>query len=284
MQVCPDLGRVVGLRKLLPEAEIHGPDDVAVSGCACDSRRVRQGELFAALAGRRHDGHDFIAEAVARGCAAVMTDRGGEKGDSPRLCEAPFGPFRQTGAVPLFAPVPVCVVPNARESYARLCQTLAGSPSRRLKMIGVSGRSGKTATSCLIAGVLRAAGHRAGIVGTLGHLDGRIVEQATHATPPPERLAPLLARMVRNDCSHAVMEVSSRALDQSRVAGVEFERRLRDQRHPGEKGDRKALRPPRPGRFRRAQRRRSRFGRIPSPALLPGIDGGHRAMYSSRSA
>ena len=71
--------------------------------------------------------------------------------------------------------------------------------------------------------MLKAAGHRVGVLGTLGYLDGRIVEDSTHTTPPPERLASLLARMVGNECSHAVMEVSSHALDQSRVAGVSFD-------------------------------------------------------------
>jgi UDP-N-acetylmuramoyl-L-alanyl-D-glutamate--2,6-diaminopimelate ligase len=200
MQVCPDLGQFVSLRHLLPEAEILGADDIAISGCACDSRQVRQGELFAALVGSRQDGHDFIAEAVARGCAAVISDRPATE-----------------------AAVPWCRVPNARQAFARLCQTLAGNPSRQLKLIGVTGTNGKTTTSCLIAGILRAAGYRVGVLGTLGYLDGRIVEPATHTTPPPERLAKLLARMVANECTHAVMEVSSHALDQSRVAGAWFD-------------------------------------------------------------
>ena len=153
------------------------------------------------MRGSRHDGHDFMAEAVDRRM------RGGARpsGRSPRLA------------------VPWCVVPNVRAVHARLCQALAGNPSRQLKLIGVTGTNGKTTTSCLIAGVLKAAGHRVGVLGTLGYLDGRIVEDSTHTTPPPERLASLLSRMVRNECSHAVMEVSSHALDQSRVAGVEFD-------------------------------------------------------------
>jgi UDP-N-acetylmuramoyl-L-alanyl-D-glutamate--2,6-diaminopimelate ligase len=197
MQVCPDLGHAVPLGGLLSEAAIHGADEVWITGCTCDSRRVRPGELFAALAGSRHGGHDFIAEAVARGCAAVLSER----------------------PLPEIA-VPTCVVPNIRQSHARLCQALAGNPSRQLKLIGVTGTNGKTTTSCLIAGMLQAAGHRVGVLGTLGYLDGRIVEDSTHTTPPPERLASLLGRMVRNECSHAVMEVSSHALDQSRVAGI----------------------------------------------------------------
>jgi UDP-N-acetylmuramoyl-L-alanyl-D-glutamate--2,6-diaminopimelate ligase len=201
MQVCPDLGQFVDLRRLLPEAELVGAQDVAITGCTCDSRQVREGNLFVALVGRCQDGHDFIADAVARGCSAVLSDQpdGVESG------------------------VPRCIVPNARDAYGRLCQNLAGNPTRQLKLIGVTGTNGKTTTSCLIAGVLAEAGHRVGVLGTLGYLDGRIVEQATHTTPPPDRLAALLARMVRNECTHAVMEVSSHALDQSRVAGAWFD-------------------------------------------------------------
>jgi len=200
MQVCPELGQIVSLRRLLPEAEIIGADDVWIAGCTSDSRLVREGELFAALTGSRSDGHDFAADAVARGCAAVLAER----------------PILELS-------VPSCVVPNPRESFARLCQALAGSPNRQLKLIGVTGTNGKTTTSCLIAGVLSAIGHRVGVLGTLGYLDGRIVEESTHTTPPPERLASLLSRMVCNGCTHAVMEVSSHALDQSRVAGLEFD-------------------------------------------------------------
>jgi UDP-N-acetylmuramoyl-L-alanyl-D-glutamate--2,6-diaminopimelate ligase len=200
MQVCPDLGRLVSLRGLLPEAEIIGSNDVSISGCTCDSRQVRPDELFVALQGSRHDGHDFAAEAVERGCAAVLAQR----------------PMPELAA-------PTCVVPDTRQTFARLCQILAGNPSRSLKLIGITGTNGKTTTSCLIAGVLSAAGHRIGLLGTLGYLDGRIVEDSTHTTPPPERLAPLLSRMVANGCTHAIMEVSSHALDQSRVAGLEFD-------------------------------------------------------------
>ncbi|MCE5266629.1 MAG: Mur ligase domain-containing protein, partial [Planctomycetaceae bacterium] len=214
MQVCPSLGHLVGLRGLLPEAKIQGSGDVTVGGCACDSRRVQPGELFVALKGRRRDGYDFIPDALVRGCAAVLSDR----------------------AVP-DAPVPVCLVSNVRESYARVCQTLAGNPSRQLKTIGVMGLGDKTTLSCLIAGVLSAAGNQIGIVGTLGYLDGRALEKGNAATPPPEQLAAILGRTVRNGCSHAVMEVSKRAIEESRLAGVEFDAvcatRLKDACHSG---------------------------------------------------
>jgi UDP-N-acetylmuramoyl-L-alanyl-D-glutamate--2,6-diaminopimelate ligase len=104
-----------------------------------------------------------------------------------------------------------------------LCQKLAGNPSQTLKVIGVTGTNGKTTTACLIAGVLSHAGQKAGLIGTLGYFDGNDVEDPTHTTPPPEKLAELLARMANNGCTHAVMEVSSHALDQSRVAGIDYD-------------------------------------------------------------
>ena len=73
--------------------------------------------------------------------------------------------------------MPACVVPNTAEAYGRMCQTLAGDPSRQLKVIGVTGTNGKTTTSCLIAGILTAAGHRVGVLGTLAYLDGRIIDR-----------------------------------------------------------------------------------------------------------
>ena len=200
MQVCPEVGQVVSLRRLLPEAEIVGADDVWITGCTSDSRKCARASCS-----------PHCREAAATAAISRPTPLP----EAARRC-LPERPIAEL-------PVPSCVVPNPRESFARLCQALAGSPSRQLKLIGVTGTNGKTTTSCLIAGVLSAADHRVGVLGTLGYLDGRIVEESTHTTPPPERLASLLSRMVRNGCTHAVMEVSSHALDQSRVAGLEFD-------------------------------------------------------------
>ncbi|MEN6449029.1 MAG: Mur ligase family protein, partial [Thermoguttaceae bacterium] len=181
------------------------PGDVAVGGCACDPRIVRPGDLLAAMPEDPQDASNLIAEAIRRGCAAVLTDQ-------PAVRD-----LVNANAVPL------AVVPNVRESFARACQALAGNPSQTLKTIGVVGRNGKTSASCLIAGMLHAADCQTGIVGSLGYLDGRTLQKASEATPSPERLAPLMARMIRNGCSHAVVELSSRAVDQSRLAGVEFD-------------------------------------------------------------
>jgi UDP-N-acetylmuramoyl-L-alanyl-D-glutamate--2,6-diaminopimelate ligase len=199
-QLCSTADRLLSLRALLPEAVFPGSDDIRVGGCQCDSRQVQPGEVFAALPGSRHDGRDFVTEAIARGAAGIV-------------CQPPLDA----------AGVPVCIVSNAREAYGRICQALAGNPSHQLKLIGVTGASGKTATSCLIASILCTADHRVGLLGSLGYSDGRMVGPAAHATPHAKTLAHWLARMVANQCSHAVMEVAGHALAQSRLAGLRLD-------------------------------------------------------------
>ena len=85
--------------------------------------------------------------------------------------------------------VPVCCVPDTRAAYGRLCQALAGDPSRQLKLIGITGTNGKTTTSCLIASILTTAGYRVGLLGTLGCFDGARSTRTTHTTPPADELA-----------------------------------------------------------------------------------------------
>ncbi|MGQ9575730.1 MAG: UDP-N-acetylmuramoyl-L-alanyl-D-glutamate--2,6-diaminopimelate ligase [Thermoguttaceae bacterium] len=197
MRICPDSGQPVRLRPLLPDAKFFGAEDILVDRVSCDPRRIARGSLFVALREARHDGHAFIHQAVARGCSAILAER----------------------RVPGIA-LPMCVVPDSRAAYARLCQALAGDPSRQLKLIGITGTRGKTTTSCLIASILSGAGCRVGLVGSLGCCDGRTVTPTSETTPPAHVLAVLLARMVRNGCSHAVLEVSSQALDQCRLSGI----------------------------------------------------------------
>lgn len=200
MLACPTRDVPVSLRKLFPNAEFFGGDDIAVRSCSSDSRSIAPGELFVAIPGTVYDGHEFISEAVAQGCAAILAQR----------------PVEGLGRT-------VCRVPNTREAYARLCQALAGDPSRQMQVIGITGTNGKTTTSYLTASVLAAGGFKAGILGTLGCFDGEEFLPSSMTTPPPPELANRLARMVQNGCSHAVMEVSSHALDQSRVAGMRFD-------------------------------------------------------------
>lgn len=190
----------VRLRDLFPKADYFGSGDVRVTTCTTDSRTVRPGDLFAAVSGVECDGHDFAADAVARGAVAILAER----------------------PLPIFG-TPICIVPDTRIAYGQLCQALVGNPSKQMRVIGITGTNGKTTTMALTAAVLRNAGARVGTLGTLGLCDGLETLPASHTTPPAPVAAQWMAQMAANGCSHAVMEVSSHALTQSRTAGIEFD-------------------------------------------------------------
>lgn len=194
----------IRLRDLLPEANFIGAEDVQVVSCSSDSRSCQPGDLFVAVHGENRDGHDYIADALARGASALIVER----------------PVQGVA-------VPVCVVRDSREALGRICQALAGHPSQRLKVIGVTGTNGKTTTSYLIAGVLGAGDYPTGVMGTLGCSDGRRMEPmpagSNLTTPTAPVLARWLDRIAEARCTHAVMEVSSHALVQNRVAGINFD-------------------------------------------------------------
>jgi UDP-N-acetylmuramoyl-L-alanyl-D-glutamate--2,6-diaminopimelate ligase len=193
-----DLPRL-SLAQLLPRAEFCGGRDVRVSSIQADSRKVQPGDVFVALVGTHSDGHDFAADAIRRGAVAVVGEQ---------LLPGDF---------------PQCIVPDSRIAYGKLCQALVGNPSRSLKVIGVTGTNGKTTTTCLIASILKTAGFQPGLLGTLGYSDGEQLADSALTTPSAPELASWLGRMVSAGCTHAVMEVSSHALAQHRVAGITYD-------------------------------------------------------------
>ena len=189
----------VRLRQLFPDAEFFGAWNQPVRACSSDSRSCQPGDLFIARVGTDRDGHDYAEEAVSNGASAILTER------------------------LLPADVPQCIVPDTRIAHGQLCQALAGNPSQSLKVIGITGTNGKTTTTCLVASILQVAGFQPGLLGTLGYCDGNTTDRAPLTTPSTPELADWLRRMVVNGCTHAVMEVSSHALAQHRVAGVTFD-------------------------------------------------------------
>jgi len=190
----------VSLRKALAADLTARPRDVRATSCTNDFRRVRRGDVFVALSGAESDGHDFAVEAVRRGAAAVVCER----------------------MLPVFD-VPQFVVANSRVAYGKLCQALVGNPSQQLKVIGVTGTSGKTTVVRLIASILSAAGYEAGAIDSLAHWDGLDCQHAPDVELSPPVLARWLGQMAANGLSHAIVEVSSRDLIQSALAGVELD-------------------------------------------------------------
>jgi UDP-N-acetylmuramoyl-L-alanyl-D-glutamate--2,6-diaminopimelate ligase len=177
------------------------PSGGEITGITTDTRRVRPGNLFVAIPGTRLDGHDFLADAVARGAAAVVVERD----------------------VPRGLPVPVIRAPSSRRAYAELAAAWHGHPARALRLVGITGTLGKTSTLAMLGAILETAGRPAGTIGSLGvSVGGRVVDTG-YTVPDPMVLQEALARFVRDGAELAAMEVTSHALDQDRVHGLSYE-------------------------------------------------------------
>ncbi len=168
-----------------------------------DSRKVEQGDAFVAIRGAEVDGHKFIDDAVHRGAKVVVLE------DDKAL---PDSFFMHAGVVKI-------VVQDARKALAKMSANYFENPAGKLQLIGVTGTNGKTTTSYLISSIIE----KAGLIGTIEYKIGDKLIPATHTTPESLALNELLARMVENGCKAAVMEVSSHALHQHRVNGLEFD-------------------------------------------------------------
>src|SRR5688500_13997334 len=137
----------VSLRSVLPAAQFPSQSDFNITSCSSDPDRCRPGDLFIPQCTAVDDGHDWVDVAIAQGATAIVAER------------------------PVPASVPVILVDDSREALGHICQALAGQPSQLLTTIGVSGTSGKTVTSMLIASVLEAAGRTVGVTSSIGYSD-----------------------------------------------------------------------------------------------------------------
>ncbi|MDO4569641.1 MAG: UDP-N-acetylmuramyl-tripeptide synthetase [Planctomycetia bacterium] len=207
MQSCFQGISPVSLRKLFPCAEMFGADDFTMLNAVSDVEKVQEGDVFFACNATNGMLDALLDDAIRRGAKALVVP------------EMTGNPFRMTPNEEL---VPLLVVEEVEAAYARACHALFGFPSRKLEMIGVTGTSGKTMTSCLIAGILGAARRNVGMLGSLGVFDGVDASPNSISLLPPKRTASWLARMIANGCSHAVVEVSSQALALSRLESVSF--------------------------------------------------------------
>ncbi len=188
----------------IPGAQVSGSVEVDIAGVDHDSRTATPGSLFVCIRGFRQDGHAFIADAAGRGAAAVVVEE-----DPSRLTIPP--------------PLTVVRVPNSRSALARLAGRFFDHPSRQLRMIGITGTNGKTTTAHLAEAILRAAGHRVGLLGTIEYRCGATTFPGERTTPESSDLQRLLARMRDMGAWGAAMEVSSHSLALHRVEACEFD-------------------------------------------------------------
>jgi UDP-N-acetylmuramoyl-L-alanyl-D-glutamate--2,6-diaminopimelate ligase len=180
--------------------QIIGPLDRVVESIAYDSRRVQRNGLFVALRGEKSDGHQFVEQAVEKGATVIVTEH---EVQSPRAT--------------------CVVVDDTRSALADLAAIFYERPARRLKLAAVTGTNGKTTTTFLLKHICEKAGVRCGLLGTVRYEIGDRVLPAIRTTPESLDVQDLLAQMVNAGCKAAAMEVSSHALAQDRVRGIEWD-------------------------------------------------------------
>lgn len=197
-------GRTIALDELvknLDGATVRGALEGAVTGVACDSRRVRPGCVFVALTGQVSDGHDFVEDAMTRGALAVVVER------DVRV-------RRETVLIR---------VADSRQALARLAARFYREPSRRLTTIGVTGTNGKTSTTFMIRSLLGSVGPAPGLIGTVQYIIGERILPATRTTPESLDLQEMFDQLLQAGIPAVVFEVSSHALVQHRVDDVCFD-------------------------------------------------------------
>ncbi|HVJ05419.1 MAG TPA: Mur ligase family protein, partial [Candidatus Saccharimonadales bacterium] len=190
--------------EILDGAEVlsQSGDDCRVKGLDYDSRRVQPSWAFIAMKGESTDGNRYIDAAIASGAVAVATDSDEQ---TPR------------------DGVAWAVVQHGRRALARLSANFHKHPAEHLRITGITGTNGKTTTTFIVEAILRAAGRKNALIGTVEyHLPGEVLP-APHTTPESLELNQMFARSLAHGATEAVMEVSSHALQQARVFGVPFD-------------------------------------------------------------
>lgn len=188
------------LRNVKPIA-IQGSVDVEITGIEIDSRKVTAGNMFVAIKGTLTDGHRFLDKAIEQGAVAVLVE------------EMPEDVSKDIVYVRMA---------STEAAVGKIATLFYGEPSRKLKLVGVTGTNGKTTIATLLYDMFRKFGHKTGLISTVcNYIDGRELP-ADHTTPDPIELNKLLAEMVDSGCEYAFMECSSHAIHQRRIGGLAF--------------------------------------------------------------
>ncbi|MBI5599854.1 MAG: UDP-N-acetylmuramoyl-L-alanyl-D-glutamate--2,6-diaminopimelate ligase [Deltaproteobacteria bacterium] len=176
--------------------------EVEITGISSDSKEVSPGFLFVAMKGVKRDGGEFIKDAIEKGAVCVVTEKeaAGGMDDVPRI-----------------------IVKDARGVIGRLSDRFYGEPSKKLKLVGVTGTNGKTTVTYLVEAIFAEAGLSGGVIGTVNYRYAGKVSAAPHTTPEAPALQRLLRDMVASGVTHCAVEVSSHSLEQKRVDGTRFD-------------------------------------------------------------
>lgn len=180
-------------------AKFIGDGKTQVTGIKLDNRKIVPGDIFCCIVGAKTDGHTLAQAAVDNGAVALLVER------------------------ELNIDIPQAICNDTRIALARVAANLADNPTKKMKVVGITGTNGKTTTSFLTDHILKSMGNKTGLIGTVCiSIDGE--KQETHrTTPEADTLQPLFAKMIDKNCSAAVMEVSSHALDLHRTECIDFD-------------------------------------------------------------
>lgn len=206
------------LQQLVPEIQLDAATDIKITGMSLDSRQLKRGEVFVALVGAKIDGRQFIAKAIEAGAAAVLIEAD-----------------KQWQGVSWIGKVAVVAVEKLAQNLSEIAGHFYQHPSKKIRLIGVTGTNGKTTCTLLISQLAALLQKRAGVVGTLGFglLDSTLVApiaqqiaavQSTGlTTPDPIHVQKILAHLTEQRAATVALEVSSHSLVQGRVAALQFE-------------------------------------------------------------
>jgi UDP-N-acetylmuramoyl-L-alanyl-D-glutamate--2,6-diaminopimelate ligase len=193
--------RLNELLKNVDTLNIAGDVEVEITGVKLDHRRIEKGYLFVAIPGTVTDGHKFIPKAIELGATAVLCEKMPEE-------QIPEVTYVQ--------------VASTEDAVGKVATLFYGDPSRKLKLVGVTGTNGKTTIATLLYNMFRKFGHKCGLLSTVCNYIEDEAIPADHTTPDPIELNRLLAQMVDAGCEYAFMECSSHAIAQKRIGGLKF--------------------------------------------------------------
>lgn len=185
----------------IPVLDIRGDSDTLISSLTFDSRKINQGSLFVAIKGGHVDGHDYLVEVARKGVSAVLVT------EMPEVLDDK---------------VVYVLVHDTAFALGVVAANFYDNPSKKLKLVGITGTNGKTTTASLLCQLFGKLGYSVGLISTI---ENRIIDQiylAQYTTPDPVALNYLLSQMVEQGCDYCFMEVSSHAVVQQRIAGLHF--------------------------------------------------------------
>lgn len=193
---------IQNLLKNINYIEIKGSTEGVVTNLTYDSRSATKGSCFFAIEGVNADGHNYISSAVANGATAVVCKRVAQDVETKN--------------------VTYIVVEDTDKAMATMAATFYGNPSKKLKVVGVTGTNGKTTIATLLYDLVRLMGHKAGLISTVVYKIDDEQIASTHTTPDTIRINAMLAKMVDSGCEYCFMECSSHAIVQRRIYGIQF--------------------------------------------------------------